>query len=98
MPQDFIHPGTSGYAGQELIAASKMLRAARDQLNKVFAIVNHNRSTTDSTDAGFHDAAVALGITDAQAHAVFDHLNGALGALNGTMMNSDAITFIDLVG
>lgn len=92
MAADFIHP--TGWAASEFISAARTLRAARDQMNKAFAIASHYNNSGDFT--ALMTAAGTASTADAQA--LFDLLNGSLNALNGTAQNANAIALIDRIG
>jgi hypothetical protein len=92
MPIDIIHPATGAYASAELRNAAELLLGAINQIQKTFNIASHLNNGVD-----FIALESAFGLQAGQGQIVFDLLNGTLGALNGTMQNSNAIALTSRV-
>lgn len=96
MANDFIHPNAAtGYAANEAVALGRTGQAYFNQLTKVFGILSH---TSVQAPADYAAAAAAFGITTTQAETMWNLLNGAIQAWNGTGTNANNNNLINLVG
>ena len=84
---------TTATEAQILKSAIKQLQAASEQLTAVLNKMNHTSNGTVWTSMeGLY------GLPAGQGQAVYDLVNGSIGAFNGTMQNNNAKTLIERVG
>lgn len=96
MPNDAIHPVSSvnAYAANDLIQLKRLGLAYFQQLTKVFGDLSHQ---SVQAPADYAMAATSYGISAAQAEALWNYMNGAIAAWNGTGQNANNKNLVDLV-
>lgn len=97
MARDFIKIDRSNAANavkvQALLNYIAVLRTAYDAGKYVRDIMVHNNAT-----GVFTDLEALFGIPTGQGQAVFDLVNGSVGAMEGTFQNSNAKDLTERVG
>lgn len=97
MARDFIkidtsNPNTAPQA-QSLKTAIAVTRQAYMQLTAIKAIMTHMNDGTI-----FTDIETFFGLPSGKGQAVFDYVNGSVGAMEGTFQNSNTKTITEQVG
>lgn len=97
MVLDFIKISNADLAtapfSNDLINLVRAAQTFSQQLNQVKARMDHlGDGTTWTTVETKH------GIPSGQGQTVYDRINGTLGALNGTMTNSNFVELINRIG
>lgn len=69
------------------------LRTTYEQGVKIKAIMDHLQDGTTWTDIE-----TVFGLPAGTGHAVYDLVNGTVGAMNGTFQNNNAVTLTEKVG
>lgn len=96
MARDFIKidlTNASATQAQLLRTYVVQLRLAYETGNRVKAIMTHNNNGTI-----FTDIETLFGLPANQGQAVFDLVNGSVGAMEGTFQNSNVKTITEQVG
>jgi hypothetical protein len=94
--RDFIKIDTSAVAATQAISLRSFvqaLRTAYEQGTKVRAVMGHNNDGTV-----FTDIETLFGLPAGKGQTVFDLVNGAIGAMEGTFQVPDAKNLTERVG